>query len=181
MSGWLMLSDWGDEACNKAPRPVLRGRRMGDVGVGEGKVSIGDRGPSCGVWPSPGRKLGVWWVASVRRRRRRQVYVRQPAVRQTERMMPTAIPALAAVFSPPPPWVTGVRPETDGVTRTSTHAGPDPAKVQDCVTPQHPPPMLLGQAIWAVVQPGGNWDTKVALVADVLVQRHWELLAQVWP
>jgi hypothetical protein len=91
-----------------------------------------------------------------------------------------AIPALAAVPRLVS-WDTGEMPLPVGVVVMAAHAGDPEAKVQDCVTAQQPPPMLEGQPIWLVVQPGGSWETMVMAVLVVLVQKHWLLLAQVWP
>lgn len=118
-------------------------------------------------------------------RLRRTTRAAIPATSPDATTTPTPIPALAAGPIPPPPLSscgTAATPLAVGATVNSAQCGPLPTNVQLCVTAQQPPPRLLGQAIWLVVQPAGIWDTSDgAAEVGLLVQMHWPALAHVWP
>lgn len=78
-----------------------------------------------------------------------------PATSPAMTTTPAPIPALAPVPSPSLFCGTAATPLAVGTTVKAAQCGPLPTNVQLCVTAQHPPPRLLGQAIWLVVQPAG--------------------------
>ena len=154
---------------SRAARPVRRG--IGLLAVAE--VGGGRSDPDA-------RELLCF------RRRRRTSQVASPTSKPIPTTTPTPIPALAPVSSPSSLFCgTAATPEAVGATTVdAAQRGPlPPTKVQLWVAAQHPPPRLLGHAIWLVVHPAGIGDTSDVAdeIVGLLVQRHWPVLAQVWP
>jgi hypothetical protein len=89
------------------------------------------------------------------------------------------MPALAPVLKPVSASTTAI-PFPVGATVTSAQWALSSMSVQLCVTAQHPPPRLVAQESWPVVQPGGTKVTTAELVG-ARVEMHLLLAPHVDP